>query len=343
MNASPSPRRSSRTPRKPRAFVAGATTGDFDAGVPLGLLTSPPAAAARGPRRTNAAATQPAQPAAAPHRRTSTAAAQHPTTPQKPVLRGVSHLLAAVPALVGSLVLAQRAADTYLAAGCIIYGTTLTLLLCVSGYYHTPHWAPAARSRLRRIDRSMVFLLLGGAATPFLQVGPTFGGTGGVGGVGGTGGTGGGTESSFQGIDAAWALPAVWTGALLGAAKTCFFPHAPRALVSLMYVGLGLVIAPFLPSILVRVGPAPVALLVAAGVSCAVGAVAYARKAPNPVPGWFGYHEVLHVFILLGLALHFAGTWWIVEGLRAAAGDRGVVGGGRGGYGTDAYHAPREI
>ena len=159
MNAFPSPRRSSRTPRKPRAFVAGATTGDFDAGVPRGLLTSPPAAAARGPHRTNAA-TQPAQPAAARRRRTSTSAAQHPTTPQKPVLRGVSHLLAAVPALVGSLVLAQRAADTYLAAGCIIYGTTLTLLLCVSGYYHTPHWAPAARSRLRRIDRSMVFLLL---------------------------------------------------------------------------------------------------------------------------------------------------------------------------------------
>ena len=302
MPSSPSPRRSSRTPRKPRAFVAGSTTGDFDAGVPLGLLTSPFAHST----------TQPA--AAARPRRTGIAAAQHPTTHQKPVLRGVSHLLAAVPALVGSLVLAQRAADTYLAVGCIIYGTTLTLLLCVSGYYHTPHWAPAARSRLRRIDRSMVFLLLGGAATPFLQAGPTFGGTGGVGGTGGT-------ESSFQGIDAAWALPAVWTGALLGAAKTCFFPHAPRALVSLMYVGLGLVIAPFLPSILARVGPAPVALLVAAGVSCAVGAVAYARKAPNPVPGWFGYHEVLHAFILLGLALHFAGTWWIVEGLRAA-GDR---------------------
>jgi predicted membrane channel-forming protein YqfA (hemolysin III family) len=29
-------------------------------------------------------------------------------------------------------------------------------------------------------------------------------------------------------------------------------------------------------------------------------------------PGWFGYHEVFHVCVILGAALHYAGAWLIV-------------------------------
>jgi len=35
-----------------------------------------------------------------------------------------------------------------------------------------------------------------------------------------------------------------------------------------------------------------------------VGAVIYALKKPNPMPGVFGFHELFHVFILGGAGTH---------------------------------------
>jgi hemolysin III len=46
--------------------------------------------------------------------------------------------------------------------------------------------------------------------------------------------------------------------------------------------------------------------VVAGGVSYSIGAVIYALKRPNPVPGVFGFHDIFHVWILIGAALHFA-------------------------------------
>jgi hemolysin III len=46
-------------------------------------------------------------------------------------------------------------------------------------------------------------------------------------------------------------------------------------------------------------------LLIGGGVAYSVGAVIYALKKPNPVPGVFGFHEIFHLFILLGAVLHY--------------------------------------
>jgi hemolysin III len=36
-----------------------------------------------------------------------------------------------------------------------------------------------------------------------------------------------------------------------------------------------------------------------------IGAVVYVTKFPNPVPGKFGFHEVWHIFVILGALAHF--------------------------------------
>jgi hemolysin III len=46
--------------------------------------------------------------------------------------------------------------------------------------------------------------------------------------------------------------------------------------------------------------------LVGGGVAYSIGAVIYALKRPNPVPGVFGFHEIFHIWILIGAAIHFA-------------------------------------
>ena len=107
-------------------------------------------------------------------------------------------------------------------------------------------------------------------------------------------------------------LPIVWAGAFLGTLKSCFFPYAPRALTAGLYVLLGLVAVPFMPAMFEQLGPTPVILVAIGGAAYITGALCYARKAPNPVPGWFGYHEVFHVCVILGAAFHYMGAWLIV-------------------------------
>jgi len=46
-------------------------------------------------------------------------------------------------------------------------------------------------------------------------------------------------------------------------------------------------------------------LVVTGGVVYTLGAVVYALRRPNPLPR-FGFHEIWHLFVLGGSALHFA-------------------------------------
>lgn len=55
------------------------------------------------------------------------------------------------------------------------------------------------------------------------------------------------------------------------------------------------------------------------------GAVVYMLKKPDPWPGVFGFHEIWHIFVILGAASHYvviaayvapaAAAWSCVEGL----------------------------
>jgi hemolysin III len=46
--------------------------------------------------------------------------------------------------------------------------------------------------------------------------------------------------------------------------------------------------------------------LAAGGLAYTVGALVYARRWPDPSPRIFGYHELFHVFVVVGTALHFS-------------------------------------
>jgi hemolysin III len=52
--------------------------------------------------------------------------------------------------------------------------------------------------------------------------------------------------------------------------------------------------------------PWAVSLLAAGGLAYTVGALVYARCWPDPSPRIFGYHELFHVFVVVGTALHFS-------------------------------------
>ena len=61
-----------------------------------------------------------------------------------------------------------------------------------------------------------------------------------------------------------------------------------------------------LPQLYRALGGTGFALLLAGGLAYSAGALVYARKRPDPVPGVFGYHEVFHACTIVGAVLHFA-------------------------------------
>ena len=86
----------------------------------------------------------------------------------KPALRGVVHQWAFPAAAVAgvALVLLAPAGEPRLAAA--VYACSLAAVLGTSALYHRVDWSRAGvRSWMRRLDHSMIFLLIAGTVTPF--------------------------------------------------------------------------------------------------------------------------------------------------------------------------------
>src|SRR5512138_2516140 len=86
--------------------------------------------------------------------------------PEKPLLRGVSHEVAAAFALAGGVALVQGAHGARAATGAAVYGAALTALFAVSALYHRPRWGERARLLMRRLDHAAIFVLIAGTYTP---------------------------------------------------------------------------------------------------------------------------------------------------------------------------------
>src|SRR3990170_6655185 len=90
---------------------------------------------------------------------------------QRPLLRGVSHVLAAIVATTLGAPLLLLIADSPRAyVGAAIFAASLILLYSTSAAYHRINWTPLFRAIISRLDHSMVLVLIGGTYTPFCLV-----------------------------------------------------------------------------------------------------------------------------------------------------------------------------
>lgn len=190
----------------------------------------------------------------------------------KPRLRGWIHAGTAPLALAACIVLTALAPSAALSWASAVYLTCSLLLFANSGVYHigNGHWSARVTSVLRRIDHANIYLLIAGTYTPL-------------------------SVALLPGPTAALVLGIVWAGAAIGTVTNLLWMSAPRWFTAGLYVVLGWVAIWFLPQFWRSGGPAIVWLLVAGGIIYTLGAVVYARKAPDPSPRWFGFHEVFHV------------------------------------------------
>jgi hemolysin III len=206
----------------------------------------------------------------------------------KPRLRGVFHEWACAGAVPLGLVLVVAAGSARARIALTVYSVSLVALFGVSALYHRVDWKSlTGRDRMRRLDHSMIFVLIAGSYTPFAVL-------------------------VLHGPLAIAVLVAVWAGAGLGVAFNFVWRGAPTWLRSALYVALGWIAVAAVPQLGAAIGPFALTLLGLGGVLYTLGAVVYAVRRPDPVPAVFGYHEVFHILVIAAAVLQYAViAFWI--------------------------------
>src|SRR5580698_10155958 len=86
--------------------------------------------------------------------------------PVKPRLRGVSHQYAFFVSLVCGVGRILGASDGRARVAASIYAVAVSGLLGTSALYHRVTWRPGPRRWMKRLDHSMIFVLIAGTYTP---------------------------------------------------------------------------------------------------------------------------------------------------------------------------------
>ena len=199
----------------------------------------------------------------------------------KPRLRGVSHQWAFFVSLLtgAALIVAAQGGREVLAVS--IYAFSLSALLGTSALYHRVTWNEGQRRWMRRLDHTMIFVLIAGTYTPFALL-------------------------VMEGTLAEVVLIGVWSLAVGGAVLNLAWWNAPKWFTSLVYISTGWVAIVALPQLWEQMGPVGVGLIALGGLLYTAGAVVYATKRPDPSPEVFGYHEIFHLFVIAAAAVQYA-------------------------------------
>jgi hemolysin III len=210
------------------------------------------------------------------------AAAEDLIARTKPRLRGVTHEWAFFISLVAGAALIVAAPSGQAKLAMAIYAFSLSGLLGTSALYHRVNWKrPEIRRWMRRLDHSMIFLLIAGTVTPFALL-------------------------VMSGPLASALLIAVWGGALAGILVELIWVEAPKWVSTIVYLAVGWIGVLGFPAIVVDAGIGAGILIAAGAVFYTTGAIVYATQRPDPNPAVFGYHEIFHVLVIAAAAAHFA-------------------------------------
>lgn len=198
----------------------------------------------------------------------------------KPTWRGWIHTGVLPIVVIGGIILlvvaegmvAKIASGVFFAGSLLLFGT--------SAIYHRFNWGPKAKLALKRVDHANIFLLIAGSYTPISLLGLT----------------------QDKGLPL---LLGIWATALLGIGFRVFWINAPRWLYVIIYIAMGWAAIVYIGDLL-EANLAMMVLVIVGGLFYTLGAVVYAMKRPNPIPGHFGFHEIFHSFTVLAFLCHWS-------------------------------------
>ena len=216
----------------------------------------------------------------------------------KDPVSGGTHALGALASIVGLIFLIIWAAKfgegAWDVVSFTIFGVGLLLLYTFSALYHLLNLKQKGTNVMRKFDHIMIYVLIASTYTP-IALGPLreLGGWG-------------------------WSVFGVtWGLAIAGIVLTAVWLEAPRWLTTSIYIGMGWVvlvaIAPMLQVFLNATtinGVEALLWLLAGGVFYTIGGVIYGLKWPKIDNKYFGFHEIFHIFVMLGSLCHY---WFVIR------------------------------
>ena len=212
----------------------------------------------------------------------------------KDPVSGFTHLFGAILSIAGLVILIVMAAlysneKGWDITSFSIFGTGLILLYTFSSLYHLLNVGETATRVLRKFDHIMIYVLIASTYTP-ICLGPLRGPWG-------------------------WTIfGIVWGLAVIGIILTSIWINAPRWLTTILYLAMGwTVVIAIYPMITIFSNLNALSSLwwlLAGGIFYTIGAIIYGFKIPKFENKYFGYHEIFHIFVMLG---SFCQYWFILR------------------------------
>ncbi len=203
-------------------------------------------------------------------------------------INAFTHLFGALLAVVGLIVLLTITIKTNSTPksiiAIIIFGISMILLYSASGIYHLVIGSDKLIGVLKKVDHSMIFILIAGSYTPFCLLGLN-----------------GGWKWTF--------ITLIWTIAIVGVLLTIFYINMPRFIKTTIYIFMGWLAIIAIYPLYLSLTFLGVLWLLIGGVSYTIGGIIYGLKKPN-FSTIFGSHEIFHIFVMLGSSFHY---WAILK------------------------------
>ncbi|HDH03464.1 MAG TPA: hypothetical protein ENH15_04380, partial [Actinobacteria bacterium] len=192
---------------------------------------------------------------------------------QNPV-RGFMDASAALASVIGAVALVvMTRSDVPRSISMAIFGASLVGLFTTSSLYHSIQWGDLWRTRMQRLDHSMIFLLVAGSYTPL----------------------------AVNVLTGAWrwsVLIVVWSVTLVGIVQKFLLPRVKAWFSITLQTTLGWFAVIPIVEMVNLLSDGAIALMVASGLLYTVGMIAFTTKWPRLSPRVFSYHEVFHVFVI---------------------------------------------
>ena len=196
-------------------------------------------------------------------------------------VNGLTHFFAAFVAAIGLIVLLVIGwGQVGKTISLTVYGLSLVLLFAASATYHMVTARPKIIETLRKLDHTAIYLLIAGTYTPICVV-------------------------MFDGFWQWGMLAIIWSLALVGIVIKMFIIDAPRWISAGIYLMMGWLSLAGVGEMLRVLPSGALAWLAAGGIIYTLGAVVYVTKRLDFFPGKFGFHEIWHIFVILGALAHF--------------------------------------
>jgi hemolysin III len=195
----------------------------------------------------------------------------------------ITHLGGTVFSLLGVvllLVLASTAKKPWHIVSFAIYGTALFTVFLSSTLHHGVKASPKIEEILKQMDYIAIFPLIAGTYTPLCLV--------------------------MSRNPVGWSIfGVIWAVAAAGITIKAMFPDIPKWVTNTLYVSQGWVGAILVFLLWSSLQWHGFMLIAAGGLFYTVGSFIFYLERPNPLPGVFGFHEVWHIFVILGALCHW--------------------------------------